>query len=291
MSLSTAQLRQLTKPINPRRVMSAQGQSHVAAFDVIAHLTRVFGPNWSFDVVALDLVHERSIAPKADNPKDQGRWWVTYRCTGRLEIRDAEGNYVTHHMDAATGSAQNMPSPGDAHDFAVKNAVSYTIKRCAKNLGDQFGLSLYNKGSRDPLVGGMLILVDEDVEQHAQAPLTLGNDEVDVTTGEMTPVASEGSGNRDGAEVRGEASPAPSHPETDGRFTRMQILLRERFGNDRPAVLAWVNAQRAPHTAAVESTKELSPAEVAHVVAVLEGRKAEVRDLAPMDGATDGSAS
>ena len=65
-------------------------------------------------------------------------------------IFDPDGNPVAVIEDAATGSAQNMPSPADAFDFAIKNAVSYALKRCAKDLGDQFGLSLYNKGQTAP---------------------------------------------------------------------------------------------------------------------------------------------
>ena len=34
----------------------------------------------------------------------------------------------------------------DAYDMAVKGAVSDALKRCAVNLGNQFGLSLYEKG-------------------------------------------------------------------------------------------------------------------------------------------------
>jgi hypothetical protein len=181
--LTAAQVDALLRPIRPHRVLKAQGQSHVAAFDVIAHLTRVFGfGGWDKEIVSLDLVHERSTAPDPKNSKDQGRWWVTYRCHMRLIVRDPEGRVVASIEDAATGSAQNLPSPGDAHDFAVKNAVSYALKRCAKDLGDQFGLSLYNKGQTDGLVGMTLVRPEgepavDDVEEHAPVPLTMGNDE------------------------------------------------------------------------------------------------------------------
>lgn len=178
MSLTREQVETLLRPIRPQRVLRAQNQSHVAAFDVIAHLTRVFGfGGWSNDVVSLELVHETITG---EHPKV--RAWVTYRCMMRLTIFDADGREVCHFEDAATGSAQNMPSVGDAHDFAVKNAVSYALKRCAKNLGDQFGLSLYNKGATGALVGKTLVMPDGDqatvdVEADAPAPQTLGNDE------------------------------------------------------------------------------------------------------------------
>jgi hypothetical protein len=37
------------------------------------------------------------------------------------------------------------------------NSVSYALKRCATDWGDQFGLSLYNKGQKDALVRGTLV--------------------------------------------------------------------------------------------------------------------------------------
>ena len=44
-------------------------------------------------------------------------------------------------------------SIGVADNFAAKNSVTYALKVAAKTLGDQFGLSLYDKGSTGPLVG------------------------------------------------------------------------------------------------------------------------------------------
>ena len=173
----------LLRPIRPKRVLQAQGQSHVAACDIIAHLSRVFGfGGWSNDIVSLDLIHEHH---QGEPPK--ARAWVTYRCVMRLTIFDPDGGEVCHFEDAATGSAQNQPTVGDAHDFAVKNAVSYAIKRCAKNLGDQFGLSLYRGGSTDALVGRTLVMPEavpsaHDVEEHAPTAISLGNDERDAET-------------------------------------------------------------------------------------------------------------
>lgn len=198
MSLSLAQVEQLLQPIKPKRVLKDRdGLSHVAAFDVIAHMNRVFGfGNWDTDIVSLDLVREHTAETEKNGKKRDG-WWVTYRCVLRLTVRDPDGRELCHYEDAATGSAQNMPFFGDAHDFASKNAVSYAIKRCAKNLGDQFGLSLYNKGQTSALVVKTLVRPyemtlgagePEDVEEHAPAPESLGNDErvlFDPETGEV----------------------------------------------------------------------------------------------------------
>lgn len=196
---TAAQVEVLLRAIRPARVHHAQGQSHVPAYDVVAHLTRIFGfGGWDKEIRSLDIVHQAShgvdLGATDNNGKakpNQGRWWVTYSCLMRLTIKDQWGNVMMVTEDAATGSAQNAISPSDAFDFAIKNAVSYATKRCAKDLGDQFGLALYNKGSTKALVGRTLVLPDdwpdepttanddEDLTAHVEPPQTMGNDEVD----------------------------------------------------------------------------------------------------------------
>ena len=82
-------------------------------------------------------------------------------------------------------------------------------------------------------------------------------------------------GKRDAEESRGSDEPAPAsvHPETSNTFTVLQIKLKERFGSDRAAVLAWVSTQVGRPIA---STKDLDAREVQVVVAILSGRRAEV---------------
>lgn len=190
-SLSPAQIEQLLKPIHPGRVMEAQGHSHLPAFDVIAHLTRIFGfEGWDKEVTSLWLISESSRPNPNDSSKTQ--YTVTYGCQMRLTIKaKVEGSSIFGNSlgvvkrieEAATGSANNLPSLGDAHDFAMKNAISYALKRCAKDLGDQFGLSLYNKGQVGGILSKSLAYPDKSDEVEADAnrttPLTLGNDERD----------------------------------------------------------------------------------------------------------------
>jgi recombination DNA repair RAD52 pathway protein len=183
--LSGEQRAILLRPINPDRVLEAQGQSHLPAFDVVAHLNRVFGfEGWDKEIIDLWLISEASRAHPERAERTQ--YTVTYGCRMSLTIfalpdwNASERVKVKRIEEAATGSANNLPSLGDAHDFAMKNAISYALKRCAKDLGDQFGLSLYNKGSRKALVQKVIpygepseAKADWDIEK----PRTLGNDE------------------------------------------------------------------------------------------------------------------
>ena len=176
-TLAPEQVEVLLRPIRSNRVLTAQGQSHIPAYDVVAHLSRLFGfEGWDKEVLSIELVGERSHQSTKDGKPRTG-WWVTYRCLMRLTIFDRHGRVVKVIEDGATGSSENQPSYGDAHDLAYKNAISYAIKRCAKDLGDQFGLSLYNRGSQKALVGKVLETSADDVESHIEEPQTLGNDE------------------------------------------------------------------------------------------------------------------
>lgn len=143
--LSPRQREILLEPIKDYRVKTDNsGMSYLEGYEVIAHLSRIFGfENWDKHVTSLDLVFEES-----QEKNNRVGWWVCYRCTVRLVIN---GGQIIKE-DAGTGSAQNQPSRADAHDLAIKSAVTDALKRAAKDLGDQFGLSLYHKGSTDALV-------------------------------------------------------------------------------------------------------------------------------------------
>ena len=143
--LNDRQYEQLLKPLNESRV-AKRGQagrqlSYLEAWDVKAHLIRIFGfGGWSADVLESTLAFE--------DKNEKGQWNVGYKVTLRLSIPTLECTYT----ESAVGSA-NLPQRGEAHDMAIKTAESDALKRAAINLGTQFGLSLYNNGSmRDVVV-------------------------------------------------------------------------------------------------------------------------------------------
>lgn len=146
--LTNEQITQLLTPLPESRVRHNRGQAYVEAWDVRRWLIRIFGfGGWSFEVVESQLVRELE-----HKNGDKSRWTAVYRVTGRLIIRDTAGREVMRFEDGAAASSDNQPNIGDAHDNALKGAMSGALKRCAVNLGDQFGLSLYNNGGIDPVV-------------------------------------------------------------------------------------------------------------------------------------------
>ena len=159
MEFTDEQRKILLQPIKPHRVSKdGKGFSHVEAYEIKAHLIRLFGfEGWSTQIDSLTCLFE--------DEKD-GKWTVAYLCSMTLTI----GSKFS--ADASTGDATNQRSRADAHDLAVKSAVSGALKRCATACGDQFGLSLYNKGSLEPLVGRVIPYEKErDASQDSQLPL------------------------------------------------------------------------------------------------------------------------
>lgn len=143
--LTAEQIATLLAPINPNRIQHLRGQNHVEAWDIRRWLTRIFGfAGWSDETLELVCVSEREINP--------GRWTVVYRAQTRLTVKTVDGRTLSSWDDAAMGDSRNQPSLGDAHDMAMKTALSQALKRCAVNLGDAFGLSLYNDGSANAVV-------------------------------------------------------------------------------------------------------------------------------------------
>ena len=149
--LNEQQYQQLLKPLNPARVakrsQAGRNLSYLEAWDVKAHLIRIFGfGNWSWEVKTADLAFE--------SEKD-GKWNVGYKVVGCLTVPGTKDNWGAVYTEAAVGSA-TLPQRGEAHDMAVKTAESDALKRAAINLGTQFGLSLYDNGSTKDVIGRTL---------------------------------------------------------------------------------------------------------------------------------------
>lgn len=163
-ALSDLQIAQLLRPVDPDRVGSdGKGFAHMEAWDIRRYLIRIFGfGGHDTDLLESTLIAETSIPDhqkKDRNGKPYGQpfeaWTVIYRVAVRLAVK-VDGVELGHWHGIATGDATNQPSRADAHDLALKTADSQALKRAATNLGDQFGMSLYNKGRLTPVVQSCL---------------------------------------------------------------------------------------------------------------------------------------
>jgi recombination DNA repair RAD52 pathway protein len=158
MNFTDQQIEQLLKGVHPSRIKNdPSGMKYLEQWDVRAHLNRLFGfGEWDQKLTRLDLVFEQPtvIKDKQTGEPKPDRWDVCYSASVRLTVRGEDIYESCTYEDAATGYAQNQ-TRGEAHDLALKSAVSTALKRAATSLGDQFGLSLY-AGTPNAIVRGVI---------------------------------------------------------------------------------------------------------------------------------------
>lgn len=149
--LTAAQRRRLLRPLNPHRVRkNPKGFAYLPHNDSRAELIKTFGLcGYDLETISVDQVSFRS-------NESNSRFWAVFRATVRLTVKDEHGNPLAVYTASGAGAAQNLPSEGDAVDMAIKGAESEAFKRCVINLGDQYGLSLYDDGALES-VGGSLV--------------------------------------------------------------------------------------------------------------------------------------
>lgn len=146
------QIGKLASPINMGRVEKRAGGggsalSYLAAYDVKATLIRIFGfGNFSADVTESEIVQIEQDA------QDTKKYTVLAKATVRLTIHATGATYT----ETAAASQTGKQGIGEVADFALKTAESDALKRAAIYLGTQFGLSLYNQGSLQDVVGVVL---------------------------------------------------------------------------------------------------------------------------------------
>lgn len=173
--LTAAQIKALgATRINPGRVKELSGNSYLQAWDVKAALLRIFGwGGFSTEVLEVKVVAVRehaagtvghverfdvkkngqTVKAKGDAKTPQAIVMVTMRLT--LHNIGPAGQDVVH-----TETAVGMNSQwdiGEAIDTATKTAESDALKRAAIFLGTQFGLSLYNNGSKADVVNKVFV--------------------------------------------------------------------------------------------------------------------------------------
>lgn len=222
--LTDIQIERLLRPIHPNRVHQAEGFSHVEAFDIRAMLIRIFGfAGWSLTETSPPvLIYEKEQALKNGKPG----YAVAYRAHLALTIHTAEGD-ATYAGSAVGESTMPDYKRGDCHDTAIKTAESQALKRCATNLGDQFGLSLYNDGSTQAYVQTVFGYTSPQAEAEPQpiaAPSPPPEQEQAPSPAEVVPQPSAGDG---------ESTPNPVNMEMLARITK------DLSGAEKRRLTAW----------------------------------------------------
>lgn len=151
--ITEEQLKALMGPLNGNRVLSrSQGGralSYLAGWDVKATLIRIFGfGGFSAEVTDTKVLEiDRIDKDDARNSSNHPQVEVLATVTVRLTIHQTGAIYTE-----SAAASQKGRDVGEVTDFAIKTAATDALKRCAINLGTQFGLSLYDNGSTSEVV-------------------------------------------------------------------------------------------------------------------------------------------
>lgn len=274
--LTATQYEYLLSGIHEGRVKRLRGQSHLEAWDVRRTLTRVFGfGGWTDET--LELTHVATIETPGTRNRQNGpaetytKYTVVYRAQVRLIVKDLNGIEIAHFDDGAAGDAVNQPSLGDAHDMAMKTALSQALKRCAVNLGDQFGLSLYNDGRLDPVV--IRTLVPPQSESEPDGPIPVDERPVGTDPDEARRILDAETPVEDVSQDPEDHQQSAPTPVTQHQHRRMHALWAELgFGGpaNRSARLD-ITSKIIKRT--IGSSKDTTSAEAEAIIAALVARK------------------
>lgn len=170
----------LLRPLRPSRVSvirhGGREASYLEAWDVKAHLIRVFGFG-NFDIETLDVRHvfTREYTTDGDKPMQE----IAYQATVQLTIRDQYGNRLCRFSESSVDSQSGGTGFGDLHDNAIKSATSGALKRCATSLGTQFGLSLYDNGTKADVVRTTIVKPETPEQDQGTGQDAAGDDLTD----------------------------------------------------------------------------------------------------------------
>ncbi|MCL5108040.1 MAG: RAD52 family DNA repair protein [Chloroflexi bacterium] len=136
----------LAQPLDPKIVAQRKGGkgqtvSYLEGYQAINQANRIFGyGRWGAEVVGPVAYREVTRTDKRTGETvTHGMYWAVVRVQARgCEPRSDVG---------CAFAADDSP---DAHDTAVKAAVTDAIKRALRQMGDQFGNALYDRTNKVP---------------------------------------------------------------------------------------------------------------------------------------------
>lgn len=141
------QIAELVKAINTLYVQAKQGKSYLAQHQARAEMNRIFGyGNWDIIEGEPHMLYEYSEAGSGQSANKT--YWITgYRAAVTVNVRDLWGMPVCTVTGTHAEQNVKLPDRGEAHAMAITSVLSYALRRALINLGDRFGLGLYNGGS------------------------------------------------------------------------------------------------------------------------------------------------
>lgn len=141
------QIDELVKAINATYVAKKGKNTYLAHHQARAEMNRIFGyGNWDVAITDETLIYEEQVPGAGDNA-NKLYWRACYRGKSTVVVRDLWGMEVATYQGVHAEANSNLPDRGEAHATALTSLESYALRRALINLGDRFGLGLYNGGS------------------------------------------------------------------------------------------------------------------------------------------------
>jgi DNA repair and recombination protein RAD52 len=135
------QLQLLNQELDSSRIKSrSKGNinlSYLEGFDLIETANKVFGyGSWSYDIEKLDHL--------STEQNHNQNFVIAYKAIVKVTVFDKDHIQNISRTDVGTGTGI-AKTQSEAHEGAVKEAVTDALKRALRSFGNQFGLSLYDK--------------------------------------------------------------------------------------------------------------------------------------------------
>ena len=142
MTFSEVQVRALASKLSPKHVRTRQANngfslSYIEGWHAIAEANRIFG----FDAWDRQTMSTKCVWHGARN----GKYACSYVARVRVKVRAADILICREGCGSGHGLA---PTPGEAHESALKEAETDAMKRALATFGNPFGLALYDKEKR-----------------------------------------------------------------------------------------------------------------------------------------------
>lgn len=143
MTFTSKQVRALNRMVDKRhvRVRKTGGRelSYIEGWYAISEANRVFGyDGWDRETVEAKCVLAR---------ETRGAFHAVYISKVRIQVRAAGTTVIREGHGTGEGKGA---SPGETHEFALKQAETDATKRALATFGRAFGLALYGNGHVSP---------------------------------------------------------------------------------------------------------------------------------------------
>lgn len=133
-----------------QRTQAGRSFSYIEGYQAINEANRIFGfGEWSSEVLGVTcVVSTNKGAPNYKGNNDRQGYLIAYTAHVKVTVH-FEGLAEQTHTDYGYGEGIDYNNVGQAHESAIKEAVTDALKRALRHWGNPFGLALYDKEQRD----------------------------------------------------------------------------------------------------------------------------------------------